>query len=477
MHSQSYSVDDVTEQNTGNDFPLQEVVGEISTDFYKYISHESETYKPADNHLLRETAVKRVEALRKAIYTPVLKRDEVEAVEDPTNLVLGFIQEITGVTPIKARQIQLQLIQHLAGLALQVTVKSGMWFNAEGLKTGVEYKSILGAQHKKESMSDVVKPSVEGQIDTLGRSGEGPMAGLIAERGPKYMRWRLDKDSRAEGIDIPFNVYPIYGCLNYWDVSQWGAGGSNYYGDVHFLLKNSVKARCFYKFTDAGLKRKTLLGLFNDLILRQKATAAVILGDVINAAIATKPTTRIEVVIPGGINIKTEVATIVVSSSVSPKVTSVISGWAGDNSIAFVGETQEMDERNTTTMDPVTGLHDKSVSDIAKRQFLLDSQTDLANSIRLKLADVGWNTKGKAFLGTKTPTGISNLITIFNSVKPPAQKLAEGKVEAAKRLLSKKARERATTDFYTLFSHINIQSQSELDVIKDIADRFDLYAK
>lgn len=466
--------DDVTVHNSGNDFPLQEVVGEISTDFYKYISGANKTYIPANNHLLKEAAVERTDALRESIYTPISNDERPQEQQDPTGNVVTFIQEITGVSRTKAEQIQQQLVQHLGTLAPQVTVKHDMWFNAEGLKTGVEYKSILGAQHKKENVSDIIKPGAKGQIDTLGRSGQGPMARLLKERGPRYMRWRLDKDSRAEGIDIPFNVYPIYGCLNYWDVDQWGAGGANYYGNVHFLLKNSVKERCFYKFTDAGIKRKTLLGLFNDLIVKHRATAAVILGDVIDAAIATKPTTRIEVVVPGGINILNDVSTIVVSSTVPIEVAQAIRQWAGQNSIAYVGETGEMDTRNSETLDPVTGLDDERVADLARPRYRLMSQTSLAGIIRGKLNDTAWNSKGSGFFGDKTPTGISKLRTIFNSNKTPARKLAEGKEEAIRRLSKEKSRDDSTTNFYEILKLIDIQSPANMEAFELSISRFSI---
>ena len=395
---------DKTKHNSGNDFPQKEVVGEISSDFYKYIGHESDTYTIDSDHIIKKKAVDHVQALREKVYLKPLKTSESE--EEPTDLIIDFLKEFTGLPSVKAREIMKTLISHLESFAPQVTVKHGMWFDASGLKTDPKYKSIIEAQHSNEKSSDIIRPGMEGSIPALGRKGQGPMANLLKERGPRYMRWRIDKDSRAEGDDLPFHLYPVYGCLNYWDVNKWGAGGANYYGDIHFLLKPSVKSRCFYKFTDSGLKRKTLPGLFNDVILKNKVTAAIILGDLLGAGVGAHPTTRIEVVIPGGIDLLKDVMAIVVSSPVPKKIAGAVEKWSVKNKIKVVNESGEIDKRNQETYEPVSGLQDEEVKKDAPKLVAL---RELMTAVQTLINDPSWENQGEGLLGTKIPSGIKTL--------------------------------------------------------------------
>jgi hypothetical protein len=460
--------------NSGNAFPQKEVVGEISSGFYKYLIGENKTYEPAENHTLKNSAEERVADLRQAVE----QEPEAEPNPEPAGEIIGFIEDITGLPHEKSKQLLNELVKHLEDLTPQVTVKHGMWFSAAGLNTSPEYKSILGAQHKKEKASDIIKPGVEGEIDTLGRSGEGPMAKLLAERGPKYMRWRWDKDSRAEGIDIPFNVSPIYGCLNHWDVDKWGAGGANYYGDVHFLLKNSaVKDRCFYKFSDAGTKRKTLTGLFNDLIVHHRVTAAVILGDLIKADVAARPTTRIEVVVPGGINVSTDVWKIVVSSAVPDEVAEAIKVWAEQNKIEYFNETKEINERIENTHEPVSGWQDPQVEDFAKQHYQQKALAELASAVQVKLLDKKWDSEGSGLFGKKTPRGISKLRKILKSDKPLSEKVQAVKAEAEKRSKKKKAgRADSVTALYKSLSAINPLFVESMDTVRVEIEQLDVAA-
>ncbi len=445
--------DEVTNK-TANNFPLKEVVGEISLDFYKYVTQQTSEYKIDDLRVIKKSADKLIEDLQTAIEAPV---DEKLKGNDPTDLVIPFIEEMTGQTE-NAQALYVKLMDHLALMAPQVTVEVDKWFDAFGLKTtSTMYNSILGIQHTEEKASDIIRPGIEGTVDTLGRKGEGALKDMLSEkgRGPRYMRWRMDKDNRAEGLDLPLNVYPIYGCLNYWD-AKWYCGDSSYYGNVHFLLKQKVKEKkkCFYKYKDSGIKRNSLIGLFNDLVKRDKDKAAIIFGNLMKAVVTAEPRTDIEVVIPGGFNLLTDVEKIFVTQDVKPEITKAISKWAKKHNIACVASTTDTgmwieSQDNVTQGIPV----DKVKGIISRRQ-------ELVENIRAKVIDDAWDSMGFG-KKTKTPNGIKQMRKFLEQTDKGDFETLEGlaRIASKHKGFTKK---KGTKNFYKIVSNIQTNLATEM---------------
>ena len=143
----------------------------------------------------------------------------------------------------------------------------------------VDLESLVGRGDKAPGKA-AITGGVKTQTDKDGKAQE---TGWVAGRGKNYMRWRTDKDDReAHGDRLPFKDQQIFGAANpNWEKTHGGTDkeaaddkvGTNYYGNAHFLLKDTVRSRIAYISRaqnslgggKTAFQRKDVLMLFHDM--------------------------------------------------------------------------------------------------------------------------------------------------------------------------------------------------------------------
>jgi hypothetical protein len=206
-------------------------------------------------------------------------------------------------------------------------------------------------------------------------------ANWVAGRGKNYMRWRTDKDDREARQDrLPFKDQQIFGAVNpNWEKTKGAVFaqsekpdgkidpsasvpiGTNYYGNAHFLLKDSVRTRVAYvvrgQNSNGGGKtafqRKDFLMLFHDMIKGWdtnqrylKALLTIGANDYVNTSNAW------EFHLYGGFDIRHDAQEIYLADVVDPEARGRIERFAAKHGLKVV----------TDKIKGASVLHDGSVS-------------------------------------------------------------------------------------------------------------------
>ncbi|TAM88790.1 MAG: hypothetical protein EPN43_07870 [Jatrophihabitans sp.] len=201
---------------------------------------------------------------------------------------------------------------------------------------GSAYKSEPALMQQEVDLSALVGKAARGtKAMSIGR----PDAGFARSRGENYLRWRRDKDERETGYHgLGADDLPVFAAVNpnftetmggnanlaTWDSrTQQYTGttyGENYYGDMHMLLKDSVRPRSTFiargkKSIDGRrIERTDLTFLLADML-------RMFMFDYVDAMVAAlhKPDTVVltnmdaEVHVYGGLDIATDVQAIYLS--------------------------------------------------------------------------------------------------------------------------------------------------------------------
>jgi hypothetical protein len=255
--------------------------------------------------------------------------------------------------------------QNILSVPLTITFKAENLFS-DSTKDEPAYGSVYTSEvvysRKKVDLEDLVGrgEKTEGQAAITGgqkkqvKEGEEEDANWVAERGKNYLRWRTDKDDREGRQDrLPFEDQQIFGAANpSWqkakgatpedDAVPDGSVGSNYYGNAHFLLKDSVRNRIAYVvrggISNGGGKtafqRKDFLMLFYDMIMGGTKNKPYIFSLI---ALGTddyvKTSNAWEFHLYGGFDIRKDAEAIYIADVVEPAAKSRIEAFAKKHGI------------------------------------------------------------------------------------------------------------------------------------------------
>lgn len=184
--------------------------------------------------------------------------------KSPREYVVGKFAGRYGLAPAAAGTLVDDVLRALATVPLTLSSKLESLFkprsdNASLPFYGSAYKSEPSLMQEEVDLSELVgKPDRGTKAMSIGQ----PDADFTRSRGENYMRWRRDKDERETGYHgLGADDLPIFAAVNpnfhdtkggnanlaEWDdkAKAWTGKtyGENYYGDVHLLLKNTVRAR------------------------------------------------------------------------------------------------------------------------------------------------------------------------------------------------------------------------------------------
>jgi hypothetical protein len=241
----------------------------------------------------------------------------------------------------KAETLADDLLASLATVPLTLTSKLENLFKERTDKAdephyGSAYKSEPALMQQQVDVSSLVgKPGRGTAATSIGK----PDANFARSRGENYMRWRRDKDERETGFHgMGADDLPVFAAVNpnfhdtkggnanlaSWDMTKkeftGTTYGANYYGDMHMLLKDSVRprstliARGKKEVKGRRIERTDLTFLLADMF-------RMLMGDYIDAMVAAlhKPDQIVltnmdaEVHVYGGLDVATDVAAIYLS--------------------------------------------------------------------------------------------------------------------------------------------------------------------
>jgi hypothetical protein len=94
----------------------------------------------------------------------------------------------------------------------------------------------------------------------------------VLGRGLDYGQERKEKDEQQIGFDSPINVtdMPAMACINYAYIEN---KGSNYYGDTHFVLSPEVRKRSVFTYSTDCPERRSFFLVLDDMLAAGKGAS------------------------------------------------------------------------------------------------------------------------------------------------------------------------------------------------------------
>jgi hypothetical protein len=217
---------------------------------------------------------------------------------------------------------------------------------------GEKFKSEVELSRGREDQEDLIGRSEQtgGTVGTQG--GSKVVTGWKKDRGDNYMRWRRDKDSKeARKDELAFDDQQLYGAANpTFDKTKGTAdgdvAGKNYYGDAHFLLKDSVRNRCAFvvrtSSEQVNVQRQDVSMLVFDILTKGSKNDKYgvdvkfmdqMLQMATGAATVSAVSLTWEVHLYGGFDSSKDAEAIYLSSSVAPEAAERIRKFAQQHGI------------------------------------------------------------------------------------------------------------------------------------------------
>lgn len=194
--------------------------------------------------------------------------------------VLDHLKTRYGIDDNKAQKIASGVQAWINKVPLTITFTADRVFSDASKNApafGEKFKSEVELSRGREEQADVIGRTEQGG-GKLGSQGGSKSVTGWKERGDNYMRWRRDKDTKeARKDELNFDDQQVYGAANPTFSQTKGtelglADGTNYYGDAHFLLKDTVRNRCaFIVRTDSGqvnVQRQDVSMLVYDMLTK-----------------------------------------------------------------------------------------------------------------------------------------------------------------------------------------------------------------
>ena len=293
--------------------------------------------------------------------------------------VISNLARLLKIDPGAAKQALDTAFRNVQSVPLTITFRAESLFSdstKDEPAHGPAYVSEVVYSRKDMDMAALIGrgENAQGKVAVTGghktqqdKDGKETDANWVAGRGKNYMRWRTDKDDREARQDrLPFKDQQIFGAANpNWEKTKGAvyenkdkpdgkidpiaevAVGTNYYGNAHFLLKDSVRTRVAYvvrgQNSNGGGKtafqRKDFLMLFHDMIKGWdtnqrylKALLSIGADDYVNTSNAW------EFHLYGGFDIRSDAREIYLADVVDPEARGRIERFAAKHGIKVVSD-------------------------------------------------------------------------------------------------------------------------------------------
>ena len=268
------------------------------------------------------------------------EKQTTEKGKTPEEVVVAKLMDRYQASKEKIEQAIVLVVDGLKTVPLTITSKLENLFKERDDKQalphyGSKYMSEQVLAQKEHNLQDAIGDkdhTVDGKVTALGHKGGGYVKG----RGENYMRWRREKDERETGFhELSAEDLPIFGAINPNFATTLGgnanlakgddkgnydnatAFGKNYYGDVHMLLKDSVRPRSTFiargkKFVEGKrIERLDFALLLYDMVrLSMYDFVDALMLQAIGSDKVVLTNMDAEVHIYGGLDVATDVAEI-----------------------------------------------------------------------------------------------------------------------------------------------------------------------
>ena len=277
--------------------------------------------------------------------------EESEITLKPTvreNLI-EYLAELFSIPHSTAQEYLRQTEQWLREAPITITVSGSQFFATSTPDT--EYTPSTAKESPQKQYSEIFGRDNANQ-GAINHGSSWSDDGLEEDqkRGTNYLRFRRWKDQVMTGNrEFSQSEMPVFGALNTEWNTVYGTDdpnryGTNYYGDVHFLLnKENIQNRLVYTATDHGVPRKDPLLVLHDFAFGGSHTwikdvkKESMVARIVNAAISKTPLFAgnliFEVQIFGGVDLTRDVEKMVIAPSVEQTIQENIRTFATTNTI------------------------------------------------------------------------------------------------------------------------------------------------
>lgn len=303
------------------DFPIAELVGNLSTNLHDYVSGATTAYKVSDNHEWGDAIDIRFTELEGAIAP---EGEGVEVQEGPLVpphiAVLDSILE-DDLKPKAQRYWDFMVTEiNKEPILIIVTAEHLTGIEEESDEDNMDYKSMVEFMIKNKTISDLIKPDTESEetipaLETFNVAKDLASIGTtLTPRKKTYGPWREEKDTRAAQKQLNKGEYPTFGFVPYYPYRLAGGFVNSYYGDTVLKVKNTKKAGANYKWTDQGNLHGTAGEALVDLALKDKHQFLAAATYLIHDNMTILPTSKLEAIISGAVNVPGDIDEIIAST-------------------------------------------------------------------------------------------------------------------------------------------------------------------
>ncbi len=285
----------------GYKFPLKDLYGEISENFFKNLLDLDEGGKPKweESGLKmnedpkewkdeeRTFKLNKIDALRDSVkeekeekeeftisketqeekgwgrlnksqmeYLTDVEKEEGGQVDNAKSNIIKHFRTTGRLSTSKARKKMNKGVQNLQAWPITLTTKAQDMVKSDG-KVIDTYKPFFSVFQKEKKVKEVL-PNLE--TDATIKIVED-----VLGRGLDYGQERREKDEQQVGFDSPLNLedLPAMACINHqYQLSK----GPNYYGDTHFVLDPAVRKRSVYSYGTDCPERRDYYLLLDDIL-------------------------------------------------------------------------------------------------------------------------------------------------------------------------------------------------------------------
>jgi hypothetical protein len=295
----------------GYTFPLKDLYGEVSENFFKNLldldengkakwedtglktnkapktwKDQARSFKTNDINNLRESVSKEIDpkdafSIKKEVQEEKgwerLNNSQMEYLTDVEDeeggqeaaakeRIISYFTETKKLDKEKAIETMNEGISNLEKWPITLTTKSQDMLKSNG-EIIDSYKPFFSV-FEQEKRVDKYLPNLK--TDSTVKIVED-----VLGRGLDYGQERKEKDEQQVGFDSPLSLtdLPAMSCINHaYELNQ----GPNYYGDTHFVLNPNVRKRSVFAYGTACPERRSFILVLDDILSKEPKSVDLI---------------------------------------------------------------------------------------------------------------------------------------------------------------------------------------------------------
>lgn len=304
------------------DFPVKELVGNLSTAFRDYVRESETAFQITDTYGWSDGIENRFQELEDA-----LDPEDPLAVDQP--LVPPYVEALRSILPeeekAEAQELWDFMVTQINREPILIIFSyehlKGIEESSEEEHPTLDYQSMIEFMLQDKSVSSLIKPETVSEetvpsLHSFDVAKDLPTIGsTLTPREKTYGPWREEKDIRAAQQELTKGNLPTFGYVPYYPYETFGANVGTYYGDTVARLKNAKKGNAQYKWTDQGKLHGTAGEALQDLALKDKHQLIAAATYLIHDNMTMIPSTKLEAIVPGGVAIPADIEEFIASKN------------------------------------------------------------------------------------------------------------------------------------------------------------------